>query len=74
VGTARRERTDRLLITGRRHLTAVLNQCTEHYNTGRPHQSLHQQPSQPQAPVAKVFTIRRRSILGGLINEYHRTA
>ena len=35
VGTARRECTDRILITGRRHLTEVLDQFVHHYN-GRP--------------------------------------
>jgi transposase InsO family protein len=77
VGTARRECTDRLLITGRRHLTAVLNRYVEHYNRRRPHQSLEQQPPQPRivatAPPTG-STILRRPILGGLINEYHRAA
>lgn len=77
MGTARRECTGRLLITGRRHLTTVLNQYVEHYNTHRPHQSLDQQPPQPrqaQAPAPTGSTIRRQPILGGLINEYHRAA
>jgi transposase InsO family protein len=77
VGSARRECTDRLLITGRRHLTAVLNQYLEHYNAHRPHQSLDQQPPQPrqaQGPASAGSTIRRRPILGGLINEYDRAA
>jgi len=51
VGTARRERTDRLLITGRRHLAVVLGEYVEHYNTHRPHQSLDQQPPHPPTPV-----------------------
>jgi transposase InsO family protein len=77
VGSARRECTDRLLITGRRHLTAVLNQYLEHYNAHRPHQSLDQQPPQPrqaQGPAPDGSTILRRPILGGLINEYDRAA
>ena len=39
VGTARRECTDRLLITGRRHLAVALGEYVEHYNRHRPHQS-----------------------------------
>jgi transposase InsO family protein len=77
VGSARRERTDRLLITGRRHLTAILNQYPEHYNAHRPHPSLDQQPPQPrlaQEPAPDGSTILRRPILGGLINEYDRAA
>jgi putative transposase len=77
VGSARRECTDRLLITGRRHLSAVMDEYVRHYNDHRPHQSLDQQPPQPrpaQAPTPTGSTIRRRLILGGLINEYHRAA
>jgi putative transposase len=32
VGTVRRECTDRLLITGERHLASVLDEYTAHYN------------------------------------------
>jgi transposase InsO family protein len=75
VGSARRECTDRLLITGRRHLTAVMDEYVRHYNDHRPHQSLDQQPPQPRhAPAPAGSTIRRRPILGGLINEYDRAA
>jgi transposase InsO family protein len=77
VGSARRECTDRLLITGRRHLTAVMDEYVRHDNDHRPHQSLHQQPPQPrqaQTPAPTGSTIRRRTILGGLISEYHRAA
>ena len=44
VGTIRRECLDRLLITGRRHLEAVLREYVDHYNGHRPHRSLGQQP------------------------------
>ncbi|WP_307841714.1 hypothetical protein [Streptomyces endocoffeicus] len=38
--TARGECTDRLLITGERHLRTVLTVYAEHYNAGRAHHSL----------------------------------
>src|SRR5690349_14497988 len=44
IGTLRRECLDHMLITGPRHLTVVLQEYIEHYNTHRPHRSLHQQP------------------------------
>jgi len=36
IGTLRRDCLDHLLITGPRHLTAVLWEYVEHYNTHRP--------------------------------------
>jgi putative transposase len=76
VGTTRRECTDRLLITGRRHLTVVLDAYVQHYNRHRPHQSLAQQPPQPRpvVPAAAGSAVHRRPILGGVINEYERAA
>jgi putative transposase len=76
VGTARRECTDRLLIAGRRHLTVVLDEYVGHYNRHRPHQSLNQQPPHPRraAPASSGWKVRRRPVLGGLINEYDRAA
>jgi transposase InsO family protein len=44
IGTLRRECLDHMLITGRRHLAAVLREYREHYNTHRPHRSLDQHP------------------------------
>jgi Integrase core domain len=43
IGTLRRECLDHLLITGPRHLAAVLHEYVQHYNAHRPHRSLHQQ-------------------------------
>ncbi|CAM5511241.1 Integrase catalytic domain-containing protein OS=Streptomyces antimycoticus OX=68175 GN=SSPO_002080 PE=4 SV=1 [Streptomyces antimycoticus] len=42
IGSCRREATDRILITGERHLRLVLDEYTEHYNSHRPHRSLGQ--------------------------------
>jgi transposase InsO family protein len=76
VGTVRRECTDRMLIAGEGHLTAVLADYTAHYNEHRPHRSLGQRPPRPRPHVAVVAGtgVQRRSILGGLINEYSRAA
>ncbi|WP_309238661.1 integrase core domain-containing protein [Actinoplanes aureus] len=71
VGTVRRECTDRMLIVGERHLTAVLANYTRHYNEHRPHRSLGQRPPEPRSAAAKV---NRRPVLDGLINEYAQAA
>ncbi|MGW5866573.1 integrase core domain-containing protein [Streptomyces sp. NPDC055239] len=80
VGTVRRECTDRLLIMNERHLRAVLDTYTNHYNRHRPHQSLNQRPPQsvedgrpaPAIPLAN--RVRRTQLLSGLINEYQQAA
>jgi transposase InsO family protein len=76
VGTVRRECTDRMLITGERHLASVLGEYTAHYDEHRPHRSLEQRPPQPrsQIPNRTADKVRRRPILHGLINEYARAA
>ena len=76
VGTVRRECTDRILIVGERHLTSVLTEYTAHYNGHRPHRSLGQRPPNPPSPVVDLAAarVRRRPILGGLINEYAQAA
>ena len=76
VGTVRQECTDRILIAGERHLTAVLADYTAHYNEHRPHRSLGQRPPQPRPHVTAVAHtgVQRRAILGGLINEYSQAA
>jgi transposase InsO family protein len=76
VGTARRECTDRMLILGQRHLTAVLGEYARHYNDHRPHRALAQQPPNPTraTPNHPVVKIKRRPILNSLINEYAQAA
>ncbi|WP_425570653.1 integrase core domain-containing protein [Nonomuraea rosea] len=75
VRTARTECTDRLLIFGERHLRTVLNEYTDHYNRHRPHRSLGLRvPTDHDSDVIPLPTdrIKRRHVLGGLINEYQR--
>ena len=54
VGTARAEVTDRMLIAGQRHLSAVLDEYVAHYNQHRPHRALNLRPPRvaigPPAP------------------------
>ncbi|GAA4632463.1 hypothetical protein GCM10023196_066020 [Actinoallomurus vinaceus] len=80
VRTVRSEVTDRMLITGPRHLRAVLEQYVAHYNRHRPHQGRNLRPPDGgdgiTAPVTDLAPgrIRRRKVLGGLIHEYDRAA
>jgi transposase InsO family protein len=76
VLTARTEVTDRTLIFGQRHRRAILAQYEAHYNGRRPHRSRQLHPPQPDHPPADLSQerIKRRPVLGGLINEYERAA
>jgi len=77
IASVRRECTDRILITGQRHLHQVLSEYVDHYNTHRPHRTLSQQPPDgkiPVAPADDTVRFRRRDRLGGLIHEYSQVA
>ena len=76
VRTLRAELTDRKLIFSQRHLRVVLTEYVRHYNGRRPHRSCALRPPQPAHPVADLSyeRIKRRPILGGLINQYERAA
>ena len=74
--TIRAELTDRVLIFNERHLRLVLTNYVRHYNGRRPHRARELHPPRPSHPVADLSQerIKRRPILGGLINEYERAA
>jgi transposase InsO family protein len=78
IGTLRRELLDRTLILGERHLDLVLREYLTHYNRHRPHQSRRQRPpdiaTQPVRDIADLRSVRRRPVVTGVINEYHRAA
>jgi transposase InsO family protein len=76
VGTVRRECLDHLLIVGQAHLRRVLADFQRHYNDHRPHQSRQQLAPNDDADqvIDLTMRIRRRPVLGGLINEYYRAA
>jgi hypothetical protein len=78
--TARAECTDRMLIAGERQARLVMAQYIKHYNAGRSHQGhglgLRTPDDAPNViPLpAPPHRIRRRQLLGGLINEYQPAA
>jgi transposase InsO family protein len=76
VLTARTELTDRMLIFGERHLRTVLASYVRHYNGRRPHRARELRPPRPDHSAAHLYheRIKRRPVLGGLINEYERAA
>jgi hypothetical protein len=80
MGTRRRELPGRALILNQAHLRAVLAGHQEHDNTARPHQGIGQRVPGTEAgprvtaPDLGTCQIRRKSVLGGLINEYERAA
>jgi len=80
IRTLRAECTDRMLITGERHLHTVLTEYIEHYNSGRSHQGddMHlRAPDDPSNVIpfpARADRIRRKPVLGGLLNEYEDAA
>ena len=76
VLTVRTEITDRMLIFSERHLRSVMAEYARHYNGRRPHRALQLQPPRPDHPVADLSQeqIKRRPVLGGLLNEYERAA
>jgi putative transposase len=76
VLTARTEITDRMLIFGQQHLRTILAQYEAHCNGRRPHRSRQLRPPRPDHPPADLSQerIKRRPVLGGLINKYERAA
>jgi putative transposase len=79
VRTVRAKCLDWLLIVNLRHLERVLQVFADHYNTHRPHRSLHLTPPAARCCQLRVVgsastTVKRRDRLGGLIHEYSYAA
>jgi len=76
VRTARTELTDRMLIFGERHLRRVLEEYARHYNGHRPHRARQLRPPRPDHPIPArpAQRVTRRTVLGGLLNQYQPAA
>jgi hypothetical protein len=71
--TLRQECLDHILIVNESHLRRVLNEYLAYYNARRPHQGLEQQSPIPRYKPMATGVINRRSVLGGIINDYFRS-
>ena len=65
-----------MLIYGERQLLSVLDDYVTHYNRHRPHQSRQQRPPDQEGHASPPLDlpVRRRKVLGGVINEYYQAA
>jgi|SRR5450755_2623787 putative transposase len=78
--TIRDPRWQRPLIAGPRHLSAVLDEYAAHCSRHRPHRARNLRPPDcgdiTMTGIAELVAarIRRRRVMGGLVNEYQRAA
>ena len=68
----REECLDHLLILGEAHLRRVLKTYLDYYNAARPHQGLDQGSPIPRQRPEVTGPVRRRPVLGGILNDYYR--
>jgi putative transposase len=78
VGTLRAECLDWTLVSGRRYLERTLRTYIDHYNEARPHRGLALRTPVGGPSLAlgdlRDTGVRRRDVLGGLIQEYRAAA
>jgi putative transposase len=74
--SARTGCTDPMLLIGQRHLQRALTEYIEHCNAGRAHRALNLRApaGDPGIIPFPAHRIKRRPVLGGLINEYEAIA
>jgi len=71
IRTVREECLDHLLIMNQTHLKRVLDEYINYYEYSRQHQGLDQQTPVPRQPIPYSGRIKKREVLGGIINDYY---
>jgi len=75
VRTVREECLDPILVLNAAHLRRVLLEyIDQYYNVARPHQGIEQQIPLPRGRPTRTGVIRRRQLLGGILNDYYRAS
>ncbi len=74
IRSIRQECLDHILIFNEHHLYTVLKEYVGFYNASRPHQGIDQRTPIPIDNTNMKGSIERREVLGGMINDYYRSA
>lgn len=74
VRSVRSECLDRLLIINQQHLARVVQEYVRYYNNARPHQGIDQNCPIPITRVRQSGVLKRRDVLGGIIQDYYQDA
>ncbi len=74
IRSAREEGLYKLLIINQMHLSHVMRDYVEFFNTARPYQGLDQQIPVSQTRSQGDGPVRCRTVLGGIIHDYYRDA
>jgi hypothetical protein len=71
VRMVREDCLDHLLIMNQTHLKRVLDSDITYYESSRSHQGLNQQMPVPRQSMPHSGQVRKRTVLGGIINDYY---
>ena len=74
IGTIKRECLNYFVFLGLTHMNRVIKMYLDHYHTARPHQGKNNECLDMSIVRPKRGEIKRRAVVGGLINEYYREA
>jgi putative transposase len=74
IGTIKRECLNYFVFLGLSHMNRVIKMFLDHYHTARPHQGKNNECLDINVSRPKHGEIKRRAVVGGLINEYYREA
>jgi putative transposase len=72
IRSVRQECLDQLVIVNSGHLRRVLQEYVAFYNDARPHQSRGQQAPTVAECTSGSGIVRKREVLGGILNDYYR--